>query len=88
VKQALMTQQPPLPPKSERQKHNTTSLAVLLCVYVLSGGTGEDPEAGSDDAAGHLPRKPRYDPCIDGEVEAYFNLPAVSAGRGVVQGGR
>jgi hypothetical protein len=50
------------------------------CGVGAAGGTGEDSEAGQGDAGGHLPRKPRYDPCIDGEVETYFNLPAVGGG--------
>lgn len=40
------------------------SPAAAVCVCVTAAGP-------------HLPKKPRYDPCIDGEVETYFNLPQV-----------
>mgnify|MGYP001811064992 CR=1 FL=1 len=56
-------------------------LGVLWCA-VRCAFTGGD--SGDDSGNGQLPRKPRYDPCIGGEVEAYFNLPSVSTG-GVLQ---
>ncbi|WIA18548.1 hypothetical protein OEZ85_009991 [Tetradesmus obliquus] len=34
-------------------------------------------DGGVDD--GSQPRRPRYDPCVDGEVETYLNLPEVQA---------
>jgi hypothetical protein len=39
------------------------------------------PDAGDGGSnGGGQPRRPRYDPCVDGEVDAYLNLPEVRGG--------
>ncbi|KAF6252042.1 peptidase S10, serine carboxypeptidase [Scenedesmus sp. NREL 46B-D3] len=40
-------------------------------------GGPDSGDGGADDGA--QPRRPRYDPCVDGEVETYLNLPEVQA---------
>jgi hypothetical protein len=39
-------------------------------------GSPDSADGGADDGA--QPRRPRYDPCVDGEVETYLNLPEVT----------
>lgn len=49
----------------------------MICICALGVGGQGGPVGGRDDVIGHPHRRPRYDPCIDGEVETYLNLPEV-----------
>eukprot|EP00878_Enallax_costatus_P003081 GHUV01003280.1.p1 GENE.GHUV01003280.1~~GHUV01003280.1.p1 ORF type:complete len:548 (+),score=72.75 GHUV01003280.1:218-1861(+) len=43
----------------------------------LLGYSSPTKPSEQSDTLAHPHRKPRYDPCVDGEVEAYLNLPEV-----------